>query len=97
MARELRDVVTTITRPGLWIRGAERHRGELGHTFVDDAALVKILNGQIDYGVSYGLPILITLDASVGPVDLAEMAEWRSVGVARIVDDPDSCPVWSED
>lgn len=99
VSRELRDIVTATTRPGaVWIRGAERHRPEPGTATVDDAALVKVLNGQIDYGVSYNVPILIALDPSVGPVDLSEMAEWRGVGVARIVDDPDiTRPLWSED
>jgi len=102
LSRSIRDVVVNVSRPGVFQRAAERIVPEFGHASVDDAALLKALDGLIDRNTAYGLRTLVVLDESVGFEDhasLAKLAKRRVVGIARAVESDDGPvrPEWHPD
>jgi len=102
VARELRDVLATVTSSGMFLRGAERFPPEFGKPAVTDADLLKHLESLIDRNATAALPVLILLDESVGFEDTAalrELAARRRVGIVRIVESEDgpATPEWRPD
>jgi hypothetical protein len=89
LSRTLRDVIVSVTKPGIWQRAAERVSPEFGQATVSEATVLKALDGLIDRNTALGLPTLVVLDASMCIEDhdaLAALAARRKVGIAHAIE-----------
>ncbi len=101
IARELSDVLATVTSSGMFLRGAERFRPEFGRGAVTEPDLLKHIESMIDRNRDAALPALILLDESVCFEDndaLRELAQRRRVCIARAIETDDTAGVeWRAD